>query len=128
MREVSLVFKNGFEGSLNATRAIVPIGMEDGMLEPYDMLLGALCSCLYSTVLDFFEENKINVSEAEITVNATHRDVMPTTLKEVNILLSLKGTSDEELANEAVEKACSLCSIYQTVSKVADMNTMVKFL
>ncbi len=127
MREVSLKFNNGFNGELNATRADVAVGMEEGMLEPYDMLLGALCSCLYSTVLDEFESRKISVDEADMTVNAVHREVIPTTLKEVNIMIALKGISDESLAEFAVDEATKNCSIYQTVANVAEMTTKVTF-
>jgi hypothetical protein len=47
--DVKLRFGRAFKGELIAKKGSIPIGREEGNLAPYDMMLGALGACYYST-------------------------------------------------------------------------------
>ncbi len=53
-------FKNSFNGELIVPNGTVKIGITEKTLLPYDLLFGALASCLYSTFLDVVVKKKIN--------------------------------------------------------------------
>ena len=55
---VGLEFGREFEGELKTARAGAAIGMGEGQLRPYDMLLGALGACYYSTFVLTFTDKK----------------------------------------------------------------------
>lgn len=124
-------FSGGFEGELQAPRAKAAIGSGEGRLAPYDMLLGALASCYYSTFLDIIGKKRLSLAGAEIEVSGEKRQEIPATLKWVTLRLSLRGAERSPLADagfrEAAELAGKYCSIYQTLAQVADMKTELAF-
>jgi uncharacterized OsmC-like protein len=63
--------KDGY--TLETKRAIVKIGGRDGEVFPYDMLLGALSSCFYYTLLEILEKRKAEIPEIEIVVTVKTR-------------------------------------------------------
>jgi len=125
--KINTLFKPEFSGELITERARVPIGSEDGALYPYDMLLGALASCLYSTFLDIAEKKRIKYDSCDIEVTGEKRTEIPTTLKWVNVKMTIKNAEKEKGLIQAAELAGQYCSIYQTLSHVATMTTEVVF-
>lgn len=125
--KVNTPFNPAFEGELVTKRARVAIGSGEGRLAPYDMLLGALSSCLYATFLGVAEKKRITFESVDIEVTGEKREQVPTTLKWVDVNLVVKNASKEKGLREAAELAGEYCSIYQTLAMVADMNLTVEF-
>lgn len=126
-KEVLLKFSNEFEGELIAPHGTALIGGEDTMLAPYDMLLGALGSCLYATFLDIAKKKRIGFERIEMLVTGEKRTEVPTTLKWVNIKFTIFNAEKELGLEQAAKLSTEYCSIYQTISHVADMSYEVLF-
>lgn len=121
---VELKFPQDFVGQLTTARGEFPVGSESARLAPYDMLLAALGSCFYATFLDIVEKMQLSYEQADIKLEGINRDEVPTTLQSVTIDFTLKGANSEQ--RDKYERASDLagkyCSIYQTVSHVADIS------
>lgn len=127
MINVNLEFGYGFKGVLKAENHQVAVGLEKGELAPYDMLLGALASCYYSTLIDIVEKKKINFDKATISVTGEKREEIPKTLKSVIIELQIFNADSEKGVLKAAELASKYCSVYQTILKVSEMKWNVVF-
>ena len=57
MASRTIRFENGFNGELLLDEGSVKIGRAPGGAAPYDMLYGALASCLYATFLGILEKH-----------------------------------------------------------------------
>ena len=99
-----------------------------GSLAPYDMLYGALASCLYSTFLDVAKKKHIDFDSVDMQVTGEKRTESPTTLKWVNVKMVIKNAQKEEGLLKSAELAAKYCSIYQTLAHVADMKLEVEFI
>ncbi|HPQ48044.1 MAG TPA: OsmC family protein [Clostridia bacterium] len=126
--KVEIKFKDGFKGEMSAKNAIVPVGVEEGELRPYDMFLGALAACLYSTFLDVIKKKKIEFEETNVIVTGEKREQIPATLKWAKVVIEIKGASEEKGVLRAAELAKKYCSVYETISKVAEMELEVRFI
>ncbi len=113
--------------TLETDRAIVKIGAKEGEVFPYDMLLGALSSCFYYTLLEIYEKRKEEVPPIEIVVTGQKREKVPTTLEWVNMDITVFGKVDEKQFLRFVDIAARYCSIHETISKVATMTHEVHF-
>lgn len=120
-------FQNSFNGELIVPNGTVKIGTTENTLLPYDLLFGALASCLYSTFLDVAVKKKIDFESAQIVVEGEKRTEIPTTLKWVKTKIIIKSAQEEKGLIKAFELATKYCSIYQTISSVADMEWEVEF-
>lgn len=127
-KEVTLKFTNEFEGELITPKASVKIGGEEGAVAPYDMLFGALGSCLYSTFLDVMKKKRIKFERFEMVITGEKRTEVPTTLKWVNVDARVYGPEKENGVNESFRLATEYCSIYQTISHVAEMSYEIRIL
>lgn len=125
--QIETQFDQGFQGRLLTSRAQVPIGSGQEALAPYDMLLGALASCFYATFLDIIEKKRLALQSASVRVSGEKRAEVPTTLSWVKVLLTVHGSSNRSGMEAAAELAGKYCSIYHTLSQVADMSTVVEF-
>lgn len=126
---VKTPFSPSFEGELITDRAKAPIGSGEGRLAPYDMLLGALSSCLYATFLGVVEKKRLTFDHCDITVKGEKRTEIPTTLKWCQVEMTIRGANLSKSKHyiEAANLAGEYCSIYQTLSNVADMSIEVIF-
>jgi len=120
--KVKLEFGNEFEGTLLAGNGTVDIGRQEGALGPYDLLLGALGACYYSTFLDIAKKMRLEFERAEIGIRGVKREEVPTTLKTVEILFTVFGAKGDKGFSRAAELAAKYCSVHETVSKVAEIN------
>ncbi|MBN2557884.1 MAG: OsmC family protein [Clostridia bacterium] len=128
VQEIKIKFGNGFNGELIAKNGTVAVGGTEGTLAPYDMLLGSLAACLYSTFLDVVEKKRIVFDGADVTVTGEKRNEIPTTLKYVKVTIEVRDVSDEKGVLKAAGLATKYCSVYETISKVADIDLEVKFI
>lgn len=120
-------FENTFKGELVVEKGRVAIGMETGEVLPYDMLFGALASCVYATFIDVMAKKRLPFDKATIHVEGEKRTEIPTTLRWVHVGLSVSGAQNPEAVRKSFELATKYCSIYQTIAKVADMEWSVDF-
>lgn len=127
VRKADIYFGNEFKGALEVPNGKVPLGSVEGTIEPYDLLFGALASCLYATFLDVAEKKKIGFESAHIEVTGEKQTEVPTVLKWVDTKITIKGAEKEKGLEKSFELATKYCSIYQTIGKVADMTWSVHF-
>jgi putative redox protein len=127
VRKADVYFENTFKGVLDVPKGKVPIGVEEGTVEPYDLLFGALASCLYATFLDVAEKKKIGFESARIEVTGEKRTEVPTVLTWVDTKIIIKGAEKEAGLEKSYELATKYCSIYQTIAQVAKMSWSVEF-
>ena len=113
--------------TLETNRAIVKIGGNEGELFPYDMLLGALSSCFYYTLLEIIQKRNDDVPDIEIVVTGEHREEIPPTLERVNMDITVFGKVDEKQFLRFLDLAAKYCSIHETISKVATIAHEVHF-
>jgi len=124
---VALHFSDGFRGTLTAPKGTIPIGNEEGGLQPYNLLLGALGSCFYTTFLAIATKKRLIFTEASLTISGHKRDEIPLTLDYVEMKMVVTGASDEEGIRKSAELGTEYCSIHATVSKVAKIKLTVEF-
>jgi putative redox protein len=127
VRKADVYFENTFKGVLDVPKGKVPIGVEEGTVAPYDLLFGALASCLYATFLDVAEKKKIGFESARIEVTGEKRTEVPTVLTWVDTKIIIKGAEKEAGLEKSYELATKYCSIYQTIAQVAKMSWSVEF-
>ena len=94
---------------------------------PYDYLLGALSGCLFATFNDLAIKMKVEWEHVSFDVNGEKKATPPTTFEWVSIDVVAKGVSDQARFTKAFETATRYCSIYTTVSKVAEMKWNIEF-
>ena len=128
IQKIEVKFSEGFKGELLAKNGKAKIGVEKGELAPYDMLLGSLATCLYSTFLDVIEKKRITFDESNVIVEGEKRKEIPATLEWVKVVIEISNVSNEKGVLKAAELAEKYCSIYETISKVAKMSLEVKFI
>lgn len=127
MKWVNMEFDYEFKGVLKAKRNTVAIGIEEGTIEPYDMVFGALGSCLYSTFLDIAVKKRIVYDGVRMKVSGEKRTEVPTTLKTVNVEVTVVNPQKEKGLDQALKLATEYCSVYQTLSHVAEMTYSLVF-
>ena len=125
--KTEIELKNTFSGVMHVPGADVPVGGVQGELLPYDMLFGALATCVYSTFLDIVNKKKISFDRATMSIEGEKRSEVPTTLIWVDTQLVIYGAENEKALEKTFELATKYCSIYQTISSVAEMRWDVEF-
>ena len=127
MASRTIRFENGFNGELLLDEGSVKIGRAPGEAAPYDMLYGALVSCLYATFLGILEKKRIEIEGTEIVVEGEKRTEVPTTLKTVHLTVTIRGTDKEDAVRKSFDLATKYCSVYETISHVAEMSYELHF-
>lgn len=123
--KAKVLMDSEFVGHLQLDNYRVEIS-EDKAL-PYDLLQGALASCLHSTFLGVLEEEGLNINFVEYNISGNKRDSVPTTFEFVEVKASIDTASSEAKVREAMKVASERCSIYQTIAQVATMELIVEF-
>ena len=123
---VQLHFQDGFTGTLTARS--VQTGIGHGGFRPYEFLLGALGSCYYSTFLSILDKMRLSYREATLDITGQKREEVPQHLKAGHIVFTLSGVEDEDKARRAADLAAKYCSVYYTLSQVAELSVELKFL
>lgn len=93
---------------------------------PYEYLLGALGGCFFST---FKDETKIPCSwdDVKIKINGIKRTSSPTTLESATMSFTVCGCKERGNFLKRIEQTKKDCSIFITLSKVANIETEVIF-
>ncbi len=130
VKHVRMEFTMPFEGiGKNDRNNEVKIDGGNKYAEPYDLLLMALGSCLYSTFEDIIVKKKLSYEKIEMEITGEKRTEVPTTLKICNVVFIVEtDESSKKAFKKSMELACKYCSIYNTLSLVADMKSEIKFL
>jgi putative redox protein len=126
--KIEVKFTEGFKGELQTGKTTASVGAGKNALAPYDMLLAALATCLYSTFIDVTQKKRITFKSSNVIVTGEKRKDIPPTLKWVNVVIEITDASNENGVLKAAELAKKYCSVYETISKVAEMNLEVKFI
>ncbi|WP_320129213.1 OsmC family protein [uncultured Sphaerochaeta sp.] len=100
---------------------------EIGETAPYDYLLGALSGCLFVTFEALAVKMQVAWEHISFEVNGIKRETPPTTLKDCTITATVTGCDDHPKCLKAFETATRYCSVYQTISQVAEMHWTVNF-
>jgi len=126
MQQVKLTFDGEFNGlGKNGKNVELKIGPRE--FAPYDLILLALGSCLYSTFLDIAKKMKIHWESVDLDLSGEKRKEIPTTLRWCRISVKIKSASHHEKIKKAFELATKYCSIYHTLSKVAEIQWEIEF-
>lgn len=125
--DIDIQFSNTFEGTLQAKNGQLRIGREQDMFAPYELLLGALGGCYYSTFLDIAKKMRLSFERAAFAIHGVKREQTPTTLQQVDMVFTIYGAADEKGFERAAQLAAKYCSVYATLEKVADMHLDVRF-
>ncbi len=124
---IKLYWTNGFRGKLETENGTLPLGAEQGEFKPYQLLLGSLGSCFYSTFLGIAKKKRLNFSEARMEISGKKRDEVPTTLEHVIIKMTVVNPSKEKDFLHSAELAGEYCSIHRTIALVAKIDLEVNF-
>lgn len=129
MNQVQLNFTNEFSGELSAKKGRVAIGSQEGALLPYELLAGALGSCLYATFLDVVKKMRLDFTSCTLEIEWEKREEVPTTMKTAHIKARIVGADEAKKAKyeHAFVLATEYCSIYHTLSQVATLTYEVTF-
>jgi len=125
---VKMTFTNEFVGEMSVESGIVRIGDQENGMRPYNLLLGALGSCFYSTFLDIVKKKRLTFDGATLEISGTKREEVPTTLNSVQIKMVIKNPSNIAQFDRSVELGTRYCSIHETISKVANIVTTVEYI
>jgi len=105
----------------------VSIGTEAGTLRPYELLLMSLGGCLHSTFQDIAGKMRVSWNSIVFDIQGEKRQTPPTTLKHCRITAAVSGADQKQKLEKAFETAARYCSVYQTLSKVAEMEWHLEF-
>jgi putative redox protein len=120
-----LEFKKDFKGKLILQDGEIGIGIGPNMARPYDLLQGALVSCLHSTLLEILTKKRIEIESVNYRVSGEKRDEIPTTLKSVTIEADFISNASEDQIRKSMDLASKYCSVYNTLAQVAEMKLIV---
>lgn len=123
MNQVKMTFTNEFAGVLSGKQGEVRIGAHADGLMPYELLAGALGSCLYSTFLDVVKKMRLDFESCSLDITWEKREEVPTTMKTGHIKAVVVGADQEKAGKyeQAFKLATEYCSIYHTLSQVASL-------
>jgi len=124
---IKLSFDKNFVGEMTSPTGTIKLGSQENGMKPYHLLFGALASCFYATFLSVADKMIISFSDVDIEVSGHKRDETPATLSDVKIEMVIYNGIDEIKLRKAAELGAKYCSIHETISKVAQIETIVTF-
>lgn len=125
---VKLSFDSTFTGTMFSPTGTVKLGDQNGGMQPYHLLYGALGSCFYATFLSIATKKRLTFKNASLEISGIKRDEIPPTLNEVKITLVINNPSEEIQFKKSAELGAKYCSIHETISKVATITLEVLFI
>ncbi|NLA96099.1 MAG: OsmC family protein [Clostridiaceae bacterium] len=125
MDHIKAVFAPHYHGHVQGKRGSLVMGPEENEFGPYDLVLAGLSGCFYLTFLGITEKMQLSYDQVIIDIKGEHRKEPPTTLEHIVIEMTIKGanTEKEKQFLRATEIAGKYCSVYQTLSQVAEIET-----
>lgn len=121
-----VTFNHEFSGQLQSPNGST-ISISETQIRPYDMVLGGLVACFHHTFLDVLKKKRQHVVNVEYRVEGQKRETIPATLELVQMHITVHGASDQVQADKCFELAKKYCSVYQTLSYVAQMGVTVEY-
>ena len=119
---------NKHDGQLRTdSGATLELSRKPHAFAPYELLLGGLSYCLFSTFESISEKMQVSYVGMEMDIKGEKRDEKVATLETCLITVSANGVEDEEKFKKAFEISTRYCSVFQTLSKVATMNWNISF-
>ena len=107
--------------------ASVTLGTRAETFSAYELLLGGLSHCLFSTYESMAVKMQVEYSGLDMNITGVKRDEKVATLKTVDIDVLAKGVTDQDKFAKAFEIATRYCSIFTTISKVAEMRWNITY-
>lgn len=120
-------FTNEFEGELHLKEGSVSIGIGPTQLSPYRMLQGALMACFHSTFLDILTKKRETFVSVTYKTAGEKREDVPSTIETLHMDIIIKGVSNKLAVEKSYKLATKVCSVYVTLSQVADMSYSIHF-
>jgi putative redox protein len=107
--------------------ASVTLGGKANDFSAYELLLGGLSHCLFSTYESLAEKMKVEYDGMDMSITGIKRDEKVATLKTVDIEVLAKGIVDQDKFTKAFETATRYCSIFNTLAQIAEMRWNITF-
>lgn len=126
--EADVRFTDVFDGELLLKEGSIKIGMNPDQAGPYKLLLGALTGCFHSTFLDVAVKKRLTFKNVSYHLEGEKRDEVPQTLKVLHLVIRVEGADNHTQILRCFELAEKYCSIYTTLSKVAQLSYDVSFI
>jgi len=127
-QHAKVVFNPKFKGEgITDSGLRIPLGIEESQARPYDLLLIGLGTCFYATFMALSMEKQLDFDSAEIDLSGVKREETPTTMKTCRLEMTVKGAENKSELNEVFNLAAKNCSIFQTISRVAEMESEIVF-
>jgi putative redox protein len=126
--EADVHFTDVFDGELMLKEGSIKIGMNPDQAGPYKLLLGALTGCFHSTFLDVAVKKRLTFKSVSYHLEGEKRDEVPQTLKVLHLVIRVEGADNQTQMLRCFELAEKYCSIYTTLSKVAQLSYEVSFI
>ncbi len=125
MDHIKAVYEPRYHGHVQGKRASLVMGHGENEFSPYDLVLAGLSGCFYLTFLGITEKMQLSYDQVIIDIKGEHRKEPPATLEHIDIEMTVKGadTEKEKQFLRATEIAGKYCSVYQTLSQVAEIET-----
>ncbi len=107
----------------------IALGYKENTAAPYELLLGALSSCLFSTYESIAKKMQLEYNTVDMDIVGVKRDDKVAMLETVNIKVDVTGVSEQDQAKftKAFEIGTRYCSVYNTLSKIAEMKWDINF-
>ena len=127
VNQINLTFGYEFDGEVRTPTGTILIGEGEDKMMPYDLLFGALGSCMYANFIGISQKKRIRFDQVKVEVSGEKRDEVPALLRWVKVkYIVINGEKEKEFEKTA-ELSSKYCSIYQTLSRVADMAWSIEF-
>ena len=129
MNHVTLTFNNTFSGEMSSQNGQLNIGQTENSFLPYELLAGALGSCLYATFLDVIKKMRLDFEACSLDIVWEKREEVPTTMKMAHVKAVITGADQEKASKyeHAFKLSTDYCSVYHTLSQVAELTWDLSF-
>ncbi len=127
LNKIFAKFGKEYDGEVITPTGKILIGSGEGKILPYDMIFGALGSCMFYYFHKFANQRKIQFDSVTVEVTGTKRETPPTMLNSVNVKYIVKNGAKEKGLKKSAELSSKYCSVYQTISAVAKMSCEIEF-
>ncbi|MDC7245344.1 MAG: OsmC family protein [Sphaerochaetaceae bacterium] len=119
---------NQSDGTLLTDRgSTVPLSNAQDGFAPYELLLGGLSFCLFKTYESIAQKMKFTYDGVSMDITGIKSDEKVALLKTVRIDVVAKGVEEKAKFTKAFEIATRYCSVFNTLSKIAEMKWDIDF-
>ncbi len=126
--KITLNFSDGYQGEVIGPRGKLKIGSGENTFAPYNLLYGALGSCYYATFLAMADKMNLDVIKATVVITGEKLETDLAPLGHVLVDVKITSPSEEKKLIRSAELGAKYCSIYNTLSHVAEMELKIEIL